>query len=206
MLHYTGLILLIFGVSIDGFGVGMSYGVRRVHVPLAALGVIMFCSGLVVYLAMTIGNVLKTWITPGIADDIGGFIILVIGVYCLYNVLRSKKETIPSSSYTQETWSQFKTVMKEPQQADLDQSGSISFSEAFLLGSALAVDAFGAGLGAAMLSYSPVLTALSIALMSGFLVFCGVKMGRFLSTKKWTQQLTLLPPFLLILLGIVNIL
>ncbi|ALX50301.1 hypothetical protein AOX59_17980 [Lentibacillus amyloliquefaciens] len=205
MLHYTGLILLIFGVSIDGFGVGMSYGVRRVHVPLVALVVIMLCSGLVVYLAMTIGNVLKTFITPAIADNIGGGIILVIGVYCLYNVLRSKKETIGSFSADQETWDQFKAVMKEPQQADLDQSGSISLSEAFLLGAALAIDAFGAGLGAAMLSYSPIVTALSIALMSGLLVFFGVRMGHFLSTKKWTQQLTLLPPFLLILLGIVNI-
>src|SRR5699024_7997240 len=76
--------------------------------------------------------------------------------------------------------------------------------EAVLLGFALAIDAFGAGLGAAMLGYSAMITACSIALMSGLFVLCGVRMVIFLSAKKWIQQLTLLPPFLLMILGILN--
>ncbi|GAB4072997.1 sporulation membrane protein YtaF [Barrientosiimonas marina] len=204
MLYYTGLILLVIGVSIDGFGVGMSYGIQRVRVPITALGIIMFCSGLIVYAAMTIGNMLKAFITPGLTDVLGGIILLVIGLYCLYNVLRSRREASFNFS-TEEAWHDFKTVMKEPKQADLDDSGSISMTEAVFLGFALAIDAFGAGLGAAMIGYSPLLTAFSIALMSGLFVWCGVRLGMFLSTKKWLQQLTLLPPFLLMLLGLLNI-
>src|SRR5699024_4208478 len=93
MLYYTGLILLIIGVSIDGFGAGMTYGLRRVHVPLAALGIIMLCSGLIVYISMTIGNVIKSFITPALTDNIGGIILLAIGLYCLYNVVRSKQRS-----------------------------------------------------------------------------------------------------------------
>ncbi|HLS09140.1 sporulation membrane protein YtaF [Lentibacillus sp.] len=204
MLYYTGLILLIIGVSIDGFGVGMSYGIRRVHVPLAALGIIMLCSGLIVYISMTIGNVIKSFITPGLTDNIGGIILLLIGSYCLYNVVRSKQEAPSKIAADEEAWDNFRTVMREPYQADLDQSGSISLTEAVLLGFALAIDAFGAGLGAAMLGYSAMITACSIALMSGLFVLCGVRMGIFLSAKKWMQQLTLLPPFLLMILGILN--
>ncbi|HLR62021.1 MAG TPA: sporulation membrane protein YtaF [Lentibacillus sp.] len=204
MLYYTGLILLIIGVSIDGFGAGMTYGLRRVHVPLAALGIIMLCSGLIVYISMTIGNVIKSFITPALTDNIGGIILLAIGLYCLYNVIRSKQEPPAEIVSDEETWDNFKTVMKEPHQADLDQSGRISLSEAVLLGFALAIDAFGAGLGAAMLGYSPIVTATSIALMSGLFVLCGVKTGIFLSQKKWMQKLTLLPPFLLMILGILN--
>ncbi|SFB32617.1 putative sporulation protein YtaF [Lentibacillus halodurans] len=204
MLYYTGLILLIIGVSIDGFGVGMSYGIRRVHVPYTALGIIMFCSGLIVYISMIIGNTLKSFITPNLTDNIGGIILLLIGVYCLYNVIRSKQDTHLAAVSDDATWDHFKTVMREPQQADLDESGSISLTEAILLGFALAIDAFGAGLGAAMLGYSPVITALSIALMSGLFVLCGIRFGMFLSATKWMKQLTLLPPFLLIILGIFN--
>lgn len=206
MLYYTGLILLIIGVSLDGFGVGMSYGMRRIHVPLAALGIIMLCSGLIVYLSMTIGNVMKSFITPALTDNIGGIILLLIGVYCLYNVIRSRQDTSFAAPSEDVTWDHFKTVMREPQQADLDKSGSISKAEALLLGFALAIDAFGAGLGAAMLGYSPVITAFSIALMSGLFVLCGVRLGIFLAAKRWMQQLALLPPFLLILLGILNML
>ncbi|WP_083838414.1 sporulation membrane protein YtaF [Lentibacillus jeotgali] len=204
VLYYTGLILLIIGVSIDGFGAGISYGLRRVHVPLAALGIIMLCSGLIVYISMIIGDMIKSLITPALTDNIGGIILLAIGLYCLYNVVRSKQEAPSAIVSDEETWDNFKTVMKEPYQADLDQSGSISLSEAVFLGFALAIDAFGAGLGAAMLGYSPIITAASIAFMSGLFVICGVQTGIFLSQKKWMQQLTLLPPLLLMILGILN--
>ncbi|WP_164667958.1 sporulation membrane protein YtaF [Virgibacillus doumboii] len=204
MLFYTGLILLIIGVSIDGFGVGITYGLQRIRVPFPALSIIMLCSGLIVYLSMTIGNVLRAFITPDWAEMFGGVILLFIGLFCLYNVLRSGKETPFKETTDDETWDNFKTVIKEPHQADLDHSGSISAKEALMLGFALAIDAFGAGLGAAMLGYSPLVTALSIALMSGLFVICGIQLGIFLATKKWMQRLSLLPPFLLIILGVVN--
>ncbi|RYG73726.1 sporulation membrane protein YtaF [Lentibacillus lipolyticus] len=208
MLYYTGLFFLVIGVSIDGFGAGISYGLRKVHIPYAALAIIMLCSGLVVYLSMTIGTLLMTFIPPSLTGSIGGIILFCIGIYCLFNVMRAEHNTSAptESAPTDETWSHVKTVMKEPREADLDQSGNISVMEAVLLGFALAVDAFGAGLGAAMLGYAPWLTAVSIALMSGLFVFCGVRMGVFLAAKKWTQKLTFLPPLLLMLLGIMNML
>ncbi|TMN23788.1 sporulation membrane protein YtaF [Lentibacillus cibarius] len=206
MFYYTRLILLVIGVSIDGFGAGMSYGMRKVHIPYTALVIIMLCSGFVVYLSMTIGTLLMTFIPAGLTDKIGGIILFGIGLYCLFNVLRNGYDTTADTTPDSETWNHVKTVIKEPRQADIDQSGNISTMEAVLLGFALAVDAFGAGLGAAMLGYAPLLTAASIALMSGLFLFCGVRMGVFLAAKKWTQKLTLLPPFLLMLLGIMNIL
>ncbi|MFB4167717.1 sporulation membrane protein YtaF [Virgibacillus sp. JSM 102003] len=205
MLFHAGLILLIIGVSIDGFGVGITYGMRQIRVPFLALSIIMLCSGLIVFISMTIGNMLRSFITPDIAEIIGGVILLLIGLFCLYNVTRSKSEAASEMDLNDEAWDNFKTVMKQPVQADLDQSGSISANEALLLGFALAIDAFGAGLGAAMLGYSPVITAVSIAFMSGVFVLCGLHLGIFLATKKWMQRCALLPPFLLIMLGISNL-
>lgn len=204
MLFYTGLILLVIGVSVDGFGVGITYGMRRVRVPIPALAIIMFCSGLIVFISMTIGNMLRSFITPDSAEIIGGFILLLIGLFCLYNVTRSKSDSFFENNPDDERWDIFKAVMKQPVKADLDHSGSISASEALLLGIALAIDAFGAGLGAAMMGYSPSTTALLIALMSGLFVFCGIRFGVLLSKKEWMQQFALLPPFLLIMLGIIN--
>ena len=95
--------------------------------------------------------------------------------------------------------------MTTPDKADLDQSGSISAGEAFLLGLALALDAFGAGIGASMLGYSPALTAVLTACMSGFFLFFGMKLGIFLSQQEKLQRLTFLPPVILIAIGIFNI-
>ena len=58
-------------------------------------------------------------------------------------------------------------ILRTPQMADVDRSGIISASEALLLGIALSLDSFGAGLGAAMIGFSPLLTALVISTASG---------------------------------------
>ncbi|MEN1967441.1 sporulation membrane protein YtaF [Lentibacillus sp. N15] len=207
MLFYTGLFFLVIAVSLDGFGVGIAYGMRRIRIPLPALLIIMLCSGIIVLISMTIGSVLTAFISAKAAKIIGGMILVVIGLFCLWNVTRSKPEETNDQIEDKESQlSQFRSVLKEPQQADLDQSGMISNKEAFLLGFALALDAFGAGLSAAMVGYSPFLTAGLIAFMSGLLVYCGTNVGIFLSNNRWVKKLTLVPPFLLISLGIYNML
>ena len=45
-------------------------------------------------------------------------------------------------------------ILREPTVADTDTSGMIDIKEALLLGSALALDALGAGLGAAATGYN----------------------------------------------------
>lgn len=208
MLFYTGLLFLVIAVSLDGFGVGITYGMQKVRVPLFALCIIMMCSGVVVLLSMTIGNILSSVISPDIATIFGGCILILLGCFSLFNIIRSKadsKETDFINEDSIKRMHQFKAVMTTPGKADLDSSGAISANEALLLGSALALDAFGAGLGAAIIGYSPFLTAILVALMSGTFVFCGLKLGNLLSKNKQMQKMTFIPPLLLIALGIYNI-
>ncbi|HLR74775.1 MAG TPA: sporulation membrane protein YtaF [Virgibacillus sp.] len=204
MLFYTGLLFLVIAVSLDGFGVGMTYGMRKIHVPLAALAIIMLCSGCVVLLSMTIGHLLSSFISPHVTTQLGGFILLILGCFALYNIRRSK--TAPNSTNNnQKKKPTFKTILSTPDRADLDKSGIITINEALLLGIALALDAFGAGLGASMLGYSPLLTTISIALMSGLFVYGGIKTGMLLLKNKFMQKMTFVPPLLLITLGLINI-
>src|SRR5690625_3884374 len=92
MLFYTGLIFLVIAVSLDGFGVGVTYGMRKIHVPYSALFIIMLCSGIFVLLSMTIGNMLSTFISPQIAKIIGGCILISLGVFSLFNILRDRRK------------------------------------------------------------------------------------------------------------------
>src|SRR5690625_544989 len=81
MLFYTGLIILVIAVSLDGFGVGVTYGARNILVPPLALLIIMFCSGVIVLLSMTIGNVLSAFISPQLASTFGGAILVALGIF-----------------------------------------------------------------------------------------------------------------------------
>ena len=57
-------------------------------------------------------------------------------------------------------------ILRKPTVADFDKSGTISAGEALLLGIALSVDSFGAGIGASLLGYAPAMMAILVAVMS----------------------------------------
>jgi len=204
MLFYTGLIFLVFAVSLDGFGVGITYGLRRIHVPFVALLIIMGCSGIVVLLSMTIGNILSTFISPDLAQIFGGCILVFLGLFSLYNVLKSRRAGNRTEEKSTEQKRNFTTILTRPDQADVDQSGSISISEAVILGIALALDAFGAGIGASIIGYSPILTTILISGMSGLFVFGGINLGVLLTHSTFMRKMSVIPPLLLIALGIFN--
>ncbi|MFC3039601.1 sporulation membrane protein YtaF [Virgibacillus xinjiangensis] len=200
MLYYTGLFLLVIAVSLDGLGVGITYGMRKIKVPLAALMIIMLCSGIIVLLSMIIGHTLSSFISPEMTQMLGGGILVFLGLFSLYNIIRPEKEGAESSQNI------LTTVLATPDKADLDRSGIISPGEALLLGAALALDAFGAGIAASMIGYAAALTAALIACMSGLFLYSGMKLGLFLSRNKKLQKMTFLPPVLLITLGVTNML
>lgn len=208
MLYYTGLLLLVIAVSIDGFGVGITYGMQKIKVPIWAMLIIMMCSGIVLLTSMTIGEILQSFISVDFAKTIGGVILISLGLFSLFNTIRSKikKEKLEEKvEISKSRFNDIKTVLSTPDKADLDQSGNISIGEALILGLALALDAFGAGIGASLLGYTPWLTALLIATMSGIFLYSGIKVGMFLAKHEKLQKLSFLAPTLLIGLGVLNL-
>jgi len=207
MLQFMGLFLLSLAVSLDGFGVGVTYGMQKIRMPASAIAVIMVCSGLIILTSMTIGDLLTNFLPTSIMERLGGFILLAIGLFSLFQFIRQKWKRKQSNNGPSDrnALQNLKTVVTTPEHADLDKSGVISVREAFFLGVALALDAFGAGIAASMLGYPPMLTAFLIATMSGLCVLSGVKAGAFLSKFEKMDSLAVLPPLLLIGIGVINI-
>src|SRR5690625_235140 len=146
----TGLLLLVIAVSLDGFTVGISYGLKHVKIPFIALFIIMMCSGMVVMTSMSIGHMLQFFITETMTNLLGGIIFIMLGLFVLFSLRQTStknEKKLPRKKLKNKSTG-LKTVLKSPDNADLDQSGTSSLWEATLLGIALALDAFGAGLGA----------------------------------------------------------
>ncbi|MGN7471010.1 MntP/YtaF family protein [Brevibacillus sp. SAFN-007a] len=93
-------------------------------------------------------------------------------------------------------------ILKDPSKADADRSGHIMGWEAVMLGLALSLDAFGAGISLTFLGYSPLVVALCIAVMSALLLVVGLAIGRRAGKTSWLARLTWLPPILLICIGL----
>jgi len=97
-------------------------------------------------------------------------------------------------------------ILRTPSSADMDRSGTISPGEAALLGTALSLDAFGAGIGAAFIGMSPWFTSGVIAIFCAIFLRLGIGVGTAAAGISWVRRLTLLPGFILIALGLAKIL
>src|SRR5690625_1561898 len=149
IMFYMNLIFIVIAVSVDGFGVGMTYGMRKIQISLPALIVIMLASGGLVTTSMVLGHGLRMVITLTMTSMIGSFILISLGIFVFFSTIRSNKsngeeENLPGNIESTSHISHFKSVLADPHRADKDQSGSISIGEALVLGTALALDAFGA--------------------------------------------------------------
>ncbi|MFB7817091.1 MntP/YtaF family protein [Paenibacillus chitinolyticus] len=252
MLPFFSLLILALAVSLDGFGVGMMYGLRKIRIPLPSLAIISLCSGIIIYISMSFGVWLSRYLSPHYAGMLGAVILMGIGIWALVQFLAQKqgndgdgegKERTQAengkaavSAGTSRLEAAFQSnpvaarrpeapraepeheprmfsieikrlglviqILRTPSAADVDRSGNISSSEATLLGIALSLDAFGAGIGAALIGYTPLLTSAVIAVTSGLFIFLGLKIGYQYSGLGWIRKVSMLPGVVLILMGI----
>jgi putative sporulation protein YtaF len=212
MIPYISLVLLAFAVSLDSFSVGLTYGLRKMHMPLKSISIIACCSAVSLLLAMFVGTILTTFLSPVYAESIGGAILILLGIWVLYQFFKSNASEDPTLIGEKILFNlEIKSlgvvinILRKPTEADFDKSGSITGLEAFFLGIALSLDAFGAGIGAALLGYSPWMMAVSVAMMSSLFVITGIKLGRIFSGVSWMNKFSFLPGVLLIIIGIIKI-
>ncbi|NUU63912.1 manganese efflux pump [Paenibacillus agri] len=250
---FLSLLLLALALSLDGFGVGITYGLRKMKIPLLSILIISLCSGIVIYVSMQVGVLLAKVVSPSIAASVGAVILILMGCWSLIQSrIQKEKEDLIAEQQEQET-AQISTVsiselssedeygeaaadsegygdesaqpakpavyslelrrlgivvqiLRTPSSADMDASGSISPLEAMILGIALSLDAFGAGLGAALLGFNPGWTAVTIALFSGSFLIMGMKTGFKFAGSSWMKHAAVLPALMLIVMGIMKLL
>jgi putative sporulation protein YtaF len=228
MAPVASLVLLSCAVSLDGFGVGITYGIRKIKIPVSSIFIISACSGLIILLSMMVGVALTRWMSPHGASVMGAVILIGIGLWALIRFLRSDGQDEEAESRLQDETAKVATlkgeqssvgakpilalelkvfgfmiqILRTPSAADMDRSGTISSGEAFLLGAALSLDAFGAGIGAALVGFPPITTAALIAVSSGVFLWSGTRVGFWVSGWRWVRNLSMLPGVILILMGI----
>ncbi|MGJ7920458.1 sporulation membrane protein YtaF [Neobacillus sp. LXY-4] len=207
MVQLISLFLLAFAVSLDSFSVGFTYGLRRVRIPLKSILIISCCSAGVLISAMALGHVFENLFSSNVAENLGGMILIVLGSWVLFQFFRPEKVKEPVNegmifNFEIKSLGLVINILRKPMSADFDQSGIITGLEALMLGLALSFDAFGAGIGAAMLGYSPLFLAVCVAVMSSLFVFMGMKLGALFAHYEWVQKCSFIPGVLLILIGI----
>jgi putative sporulation protein YtaF len=204
------LLFLAFAVSLDGFSVGLTFGIRKMRIPFKSIAVIACCSALSLGIAMMIGEFIGQFISAAAAEKTGGIILIFLGCWVLYQYFKPEKQLDDQFAekmifnYEIKSLGVVINILQKPLTADFDKSGTINGVEALVLGFALSLDAFGAGIGSAMLGISPLVLSVCIAVMSSLFIFVGLQSGKIFSSSKIVQRFSFLPGVILMFIGIMK--
>ncbi|MFC4769929.1 sporulation membrane protein YtaF [Effusibacillus consociatus] len=224
-MELISLFILAFAVSLDGFGVGITYGLRGIRFPWWSLLVVTLLCASAILVSMGLGGFIVQFMSPAGAKVTGACILILIGSWAIYHLLVRKNEDeedrnshrapVGTDGLGREISREPRVfyvelkklglviqILKTPSVADMDRSGSISTGEALLLGVALSMDAFGAGVGASMIGYPAVVTAVTISLMSLLFIGMGLKVGHKYAEIPFVRRIAFLPGLILILIGL----
>lgn len=220
MSGWLSLLLVSLAISMDSVSVGLTYGLRNMKMPFLSLVVVSACSFTVVYGVMLAGSSLVIWLTPENGRMLGAAVLIGMGLFTLWRMFATSSapdssprepvdgEAIAQAEQERKVLSQIRAfgviiqILRDPSRADADRSGHIIGWEAVMLGLALSLDAFGAGISLTFLGYPPLLVSLCIAVMSSLLLRTGIALGGRVGNNPWLAKLTWLPPILLICIGV----
>ncbi|MFZ5989949.1 MAG: sporulation membrane protein YtaF [Bacillota bacterium] len=211
------IILLAVSLSLDALGVGLTYGLRKIKVPLASKLIICLFSILYAAGALAVGKSLSSIISPYISKLIGVTILLAMGFWIILQAVIKKDvgDTL-AYDYVNRERTLLKVVIKSlgitikviknPGEGDIDKSGKIEISESILLGLALSVDAIGVALGSALAGFHSLLIPFAVGLFQLIFLYAGTCMGtRFsLMNKISKKTISFLPGILLIILALIR--
>lgn len=168
-------ILIGFAVNLDNFIIGMNLGIRGQRLTLPANCIIALTTGVCAYLSTYAATLISGSILE-YANLFGALIMIFFGVYCLYKSFSSE-----------ETPEEFMAM---------------TLRDTFILGFVLAVNCIPPSFSAGILSLSPFSVAFFSAVFSCLCMHVSNRTGYRLVKCRFLKLLTPASAFLLILIGI----
>ncbi len=180
--------ILAISLSIDSLGVGLVYGIRKIKIPLFPKLIICLFSIIYSGIALTLGKTLSGVLSPGISKLIGVIILTLMGIWIIFQALLKNQNTDvhnESSANRNETLLKIAIkslgitiqIIRNPEDIDMDKSGTIDVVESLLLGFALSVDAIGVGIGSALAGFHSMFIPLAVGLSQLIFLYTGLYLG-----------------------------
>lgn len=203
---WFSLIFLAIAVSFDALAIGVTYSLNQIQIPLGSKLILSLISGCTFFFSMLLGMQLEKQLCSFNTGFLSGVIFIFLGLYNLWRSYKTNKKSPFLINWRVPIFGLIIQVFQEPLSADADHSKHITGPEAFVLGSALALDAIAAGFGAAILNLPLLPTVLAITLGSLTMISGGLVLGNKLQAQhKQYFDWRWIPGTIIILLGFVKI-
>lgn len=191
--------IMLFAVSsnLDNLIIGVSYGIKKIRIPLLSNLVIAFMAFAGTLLSMLCGEHITKWLPAGAANAIGSILLIGIGLSGLiqygYNRRRRKPDDVQ--------W-----PIHAPEKYDKNSDKTLELKETVSLGAALTVNNIGLGVGASMSGLSVWKTAAVSSFFCIALMLLGNCIGKRCASKRFEKYSEIISGVIIILLGIFELL
>lgn len=202
----AAIFILAAALSIDAFGIGAAYGLRKIKIPVLSLAVISF-TALIFSTASIIGGALLSELIPrGAAVSAGSGILIIMGLWLtiqgILDVRPIKEETTIFSLFIK-SFGITVNIIKSPKYGDMDNSKVIETKEAFYLGAALSLDCFGAGAGLTVMGLPTVIYPVFIVIAQLLFLMIGISAGKKIKKNRTGESVyTVISGSVLIIIGL----
>lgn len=183
-LHLLSILLFAVSTSLDNFGVGVSYGLRNICVPLSVNVLVAFFNSCGTLISMLSGKGLLRFLNPSTADYIGAS--LLVGIGSLIIIAEFYKKRAPTPPPAEEPARRRKTfffrvfaILEDPFAAGVICLDHITLKESFVLATALTLTNISTGIGGGMIGFSAALTTAAVFACSLLAVSAGVRLGHY---------------------------
>ncbi|CAI8724819.1 MULTISPECIES: sporulation membrane protein YtaF [Bacillus] len=190
------IFLIGIASNLDNAGVGIAYGICKIRISWFNNFIIAFFGFLFTLLAGFFGSWISLFISDFMANLIGALVLVLIGVFVLCQPLLSKQEEVLEKDGS------MVGILRNPENADFDDSKTIGFSEALVLGVALSINNIAGGFDAGVTNLNLWWTAI----ISGVFSFICIRGFSYIGKRFLAEYLgkwaTIIAGMLLILIGI----
>ena len=185
-MNLLGVLLLAVSLSMDALGIGVSYGVRKIRVPLAAKVIICAISVAMMGLSILLGSLILLVVPPPAAKLLGALMLALLGVFVIAQAFwkreeKPKKPKKAARSIMLKPLGITIKIIRNPPSCDFDASKALDGFEALYLGAAMSVDSVGVGVSSAVMGLNTLLVPVTAGLFQMLFLSAGVWLGGKLS-------------------------
>lgn len=159
-MHFSFIVIgeammLASALSLDAFVASLAYGSKKIKIPFKSVQVINLICSAITGLSLLAGTILRQYIPDWLTVAISFSILLILGIIKLLDsitksIIRKRNNLNKEIKFSLFNFKFILNLYANPEDADIDDSKTLSSAEASSLAIALSLDGITVGLGAAI--------------------------------------------------------
>lgn len=201
-MHILSVLFFALSSSSDNFIIGLSYGAKKIKINFINNLLVAFISCIGTVTAMLFGKLFIKLIAPQFTNMFGSLILILFGIFMLFNIYKKNSNNKKELKCENSSVHHYNEMIEHPETVDKDNSKTIEFKEAIILGIILCINNIGLGIGASISGLNIYLTSFSSLIFSIVFIKLGYYFGSIVISSKLASYSEIISAFVIILLGI----